>query len=68
MPFVQTLVESFVLGVADGPTKVHQVTLARQQLKGYEPAPDLFPSEHLLRLRAAAEAQFADRLAGIARS
>ena len=29
--------------------------------------PDLFPSEHLLRLRAAAEAKFADKLAGIPR-
>ena len=52
MPFVQYLVESFVLGLADGPTEVHKVTLARQLLKDYEPAPDLFPSEHLLRLRA----------------
>ena len=68
MPFVQYLVESFVLGLADGPTEVHKVTLARQLLKGYKPAPDLFPSEHLLRLRAAAEAKFADRLAGIPRA
>jgi acyl-CoA dehydrogenase len=67
MPFVQTLIESFVLGLADGPTEVHKVTLAREVLKGYEPAPDLFPSEHLLRLRAAAEAKFSERLAGIAR-
>ena len=29
MPFVQYLVESFVLGLADGPTEVHKVTLAR---------------------------------------
>jgi acyl-CoA dehydrogenase len=68
MPFVQYLVESFVLGLADGPTEVHKVTLARQLLKGYRPAPDLFPSEHLLRLREAAEAKVADRLKGIARS
>ena len=58
-----TLVESFVLGPAD----VHRVTLARQLLKGYEPAHDLFPSEHLLRLQAAAEAKFGDRSAGIPR-
>jgi acyl-CoA dehydrogenase len=68
MPFVQSLVESFVLGLADGPTEVHKVTLARQLLKSYEPAPDLFPSEHLLRRRAEAEAKFADRLAGIPRA
>jgi acyl-CoA dehydrogenase len=68
MPFVQYLVESFVLGLADGPTEVHKVTLARQLLKGYRPAPDLFPSEHLLRLREAAEAKVADRLRGVPRS
>ena len=33
MPFVQYLVESFVLGLADGPTEVHKVTLARLLLK-----------------------------------
>ncbi len=65
MPFVRDLVESFVLGLADGPTEVHKVTLARQVLKGYEPAPDMFPSEHLPRLRAAAEAKFAERLSDI---
>ena len=61
------LVESFVLGLGDGPTEVHKVTLARQLLKGYEPAPDVFPSEHLLRLKAEAEAKVADKLRGIAR-
>ena len=67
MPFVQYMVESFHMGLADGPTEVHKVTLARQVLKDYKPAPDLFPSEHLLRRRAAAEAKFADKLAGIPR-
>ena len=67
MPFVQYLTESFVLGLADGPTEVHKVTLARLLLKDVAPAPDVFPSEHLLRLRAAAELKFADKLAGIPR-
>ena len=67
MPFVQYLVESFVLGLADGPTEVHKVTLARLLLKEYAPAPDLFPSEHFLRLKADAEAKVADRLQGIPR-
>jgi alkylation response protein AidB-like acyl-CoA dehydrogenase len=67
MPFVQYLVESFVLGLADGPTEVHKVTLAREVLKGYEPSPDLFPSEHLLRLKAEAEAKVAERLRGVPR-
>src|SRR6478735_1296683 len=68
MPFVSYLVESFVLGLADGPTEVHKVTLARLLLKDQKPAPDMFPSAHLLRLREAAEAKFADKLAGIPRS
>jgi acyl-CoA dehydrogenase len=68
MPFVQHLVESFVLGLADGPTEVHKVTLARLLLKDRTPSPDMFPSEHLLRLREAAEAKFADKLAGVPRS
>jgi acyl-CoA dehydrogenase len=67
MPFVQYLVESFVLGLADGPTEVHKVTLARLLLKEHAPAPDVFPSEHFLRLKAEAEAKVADRLQGIPR-
>ena len=42
--------------------------LARLLLKDQKPAPDMFPSEHLLRLREAAEAKFADKLAGISRT
>src|SRR5207237_9400563 len=67
MPFVSYLVESFVLGLADGPTEVHKVTLARLLLKDHKPAPDMLPSAHLLRLRGAAEAKFADKLAGARR-
>jgi acyl-CoA dehydrogenase len=36
-------------------------------LKDRATSPDLFPTEHLLRLREAAEAKFADKLAGIPR-
>ena len=68
MPFVQHLVESFVLGLADGPTEVHKVTLARLLLKDRSASPDVFPSEHILRLREAAEAKFADKLAGVPRN
>jgi hypothetical protein len=64
---VQHLVESFVLGLADGPTEVHKVTIARQVLKNYEPAPDMFPSEHILRLKEAAEKKVAKELEGIPR-
>ena len=67
MPFVEYLTESFVLGLADGPTEVHKATVARLLLKGHPTAPDLFPSEHVLRRKAEAEAKFADRLQGIPR-
>jgi acyl-CoA dehydrogenase len=67
MPFFTMIHGAGVMGLADGPTEVHKVTLARQVLKDYKPAPDLFPSEHLLRLKEAAEAKVADRLKGIPR-
>jgi acyl-CoA dehydrogenase len=59
MPFVRALVESFVLGLADGPTEVHKVTLAKQVLRDVVPAPGLFPTGHLLQLREQALSKFA---------
>ena len=44
------------------------MTLARLLLKDRTPSPDVFPSGHLLRLRTAAEAKYADKLAGIPRT
>lgn len=34
------------LGVVDGPTEVHKITVARTVLRDYEAAPGLFPSYH----------------------
>ena len=56
------------MGLADGATEVHQITLARELLKGYTPTPDLFPTRHLPKLKAEAEARFADVLASAGRS
>ena len=39
MPFSAMLIESFHMGLADGPTEVHKVTLARQVLSEYDAAP-----------------------------
>jgi acyl-CoA dehydrogenase len=58
------LIESYELGLADGATEIHKLNLARELLKGAEPAPDVFPSQHLLRLREAALVKYADRLSG----
>jgi acyl-CoA dehydrogenase len=59
MPFHKMVMGSFVLGLADGPTEVHKMTVARQVLRGYKPSDDLWPSEHLPRKLAAARAKFA---------
>ena len=48
-----------VMGIADGPTEVHKVTIARQVLKQYTPAEGMFPSAHIPPRREAARAKFA---------
>ena len=68
MPFASMVLESFHMGLADGATEVHQITLARELLKGYSPTPELFPTHHLPKLKAEAEARFADVLAAAGRS
>jgi|SRR5882757_468950 len=59
MPFVRMLVESEWLALVDGPTEVHEATIAKQLLREVTPAPDDFPSTHLPRLTAAALAKLA---------
>jgi acyl-CoA dehydrogenase len=51
-----------VMGIADGPTEVHKVTVARQILKNYSPSDGLFPTTHLPPRREAARKRFADLL------
>jgi acyl-CoA dehydrogenase len=58
MPFMHWVTESYFLALADGPTEVHKVTLARQLLRDYAPAAELFPDYHVPRLRAAAFARY----------
>ena len=53
MPFGAMVMESFHMGLADGATEVHKVTLAREVLKDYKPTSGLFPTGHLPRLAAA---------------
>jgi acyl-CoA dehydrogenase len=62
MPFVNMLIASEALGLADGPTEVHKVTLATQLLKDYSPVAGLWPSTHLPTRREAARARYADAL------
>jgi len=62
MPFVKMMVAAESLAIADGPTEVHKLTLARRTLKEYETVDTMFPSAHIPTRRAAAAARLAERL------
>ncbi|HEX3462009.1 MAG TPA: acyl-CoA dehydrogenase family protein [Acidimicrobiales bacterium] len=50
------------MGVTDGPTEVHKITLARQVLKDYTPAPGPFPTQWLPPRIEEARARYASAL------
>jgi acyl-CoA dehydrogenase len=56
------LLGASVMGLADGPTEVHKVTVARQVLRDYQPSDDLWPTQHIPKLQAAAREKFAEFL------
>ncbi|MGH9016442.1 MAG: acyl-CoA dehydrogenase family protein [Acidimicrobiales bacterium] len=60
MPLGRMWASAPIMGLVDGPTEVHRVTVARQVLKRYQAAPGLWPTEHLPEKIAAARAKFAD--------
>jgi acyl-CoA dehydrogenase len=62
MPFTAMMSRAEVMAVADGPTEVHKVTVARQLLRGVEPVDGPWPSAHLPTRREAARAHLARRL------
>lgn len=62
MPFVGHVIGSYVMGIADGPTEVHKITLARQLFRNYAPSNDLFPAYHLPKMKDAAREKYADLL------
>jgi acyl-CoA dehydrogenase len=45
MPFVGMIHGAGIMGLADGPTEVHKVTVARQVLREHRPAGGMWPSE-----------------------
>jgi acyl-CoA dehydrogenase len=59
MPFHSMMVAASVMGLADGPTEVHKVTVARQVLREHGASDDLWPTSHLPKRREAAREKFA---------
>lgn len=62
MPFWSMMIGAETLGIADGPTEVHKITLATQVLKEYEPVEGLWPSGHLPTVREAHRKRYAELL------
>ena len=59
MPFSSMMVGAQVMGIADGPTEVHKLTIAKQVLRDYKGVDGLFPSAHIPTRRAAARERYA---------
>jgi acyl-CoA dehydrogenase len=59
MPLGRMWMMAPIMGLVDGPSEVHRVTVARQVLKRYQAAPGLWPTEHLPEKIAAAREKFA---------
>jgi acyl-CoA dehydrogenase len=62
LPLGRMLLAAPILGLADGPTEVHKVTVAKQVLRDYRPSPDEWPTEHYPRKVAAAREKLAEFL------
>ena len=55
MPFLGMITGAAVMGLADGPTEVHQITVARQVLRDYRESDDLWPTQWIPRRLDAAK-------------
>ncbi len=62
MPFAAGVLDSFHMGLADGPTEVHKVTVAKQVLGRYQGTDEMFPDYHLIKRRERALEKYAHRL------
>jgi acyl-CoA dehydrogenase len=62
MPLAGMLLGGPVMGIADGPTEVHKVTVARQVLREFKASDDSWPTEHIPKKLAAARAKYAEAL------
>ncbi len=62
MPLMSMWAAVPVMGIADGPTEVHKVTVAKQVLKQYRPYEGLWPRDFLPQRIAEAKARYAQYL------
>ncbi|MBX6387397.1 MAG: acyl-CoA dehydrogenase family protein [Frankia sp.] len=62
MPFFQMIHGAGVMGLADGPTEVHKMTVAKQVLRDHRPHDGMWPSEWLPAKQEAARARYAQYL------
>jgi acyl-CoA dehydrogenase len=62
MPFDEMWKYAAVMAVVDGPTEVHKVTVAKEVLKGYSPAPGDWPTQFLPTRREWARKVIAERI------
>jgi acyl-CoA dehydrogenase len=62
MPLARMWMTVPVMGIADGPTEVHKVTVARSVFKQHEPYEGLWPRDFLPDRVAEARARFAEHL------
>ena len=62
MPIFGLIHNAAVMGLADGPTEVHKVTVARQVLAGYKGTDGMWPTEWVPGKVEAARQQYAEYL------
>ena len=60
MPFAMMVNAAAIMGIADGPTEVHKLTVARQVLRDYDPADGMWPTEWIPGKLEAAKTRFAE--------
>ena len=62
MPFMSMVHGAGIMGIADGPTEVHKLTVARQVLRDYKGTEGMWPTEWIPGKLEAAKAKFGEYL------
>jgi acyl-CoA dehydrogenase len=60
MPFIGQVLDSYHVGLADGPTEIHKLTVAKLTLREHQGTNDLFPTTYIPYRREAALKQYGD--------